>query len=252
MAQVEEIQFGEILDMFGTLIGQTDTGGQFEEGTILSATAYSLLNLGIKKTARLLERLDDNYFLEILQIDTVANQVTYDLPSNVDRVKQVWIDYSGTGGTGATWKRCVPINPNFVHDLDHLQGFTTEEPHYFLTGWRTLNLLPVPTVSTDNAYPLQVWGIVLPVKANARTSIIKLPSDYVDIPAYYAAMIYSLRNGDQQAGNIYRGIMEEFKQEMIDNIKGRTEDEDTMMEKADESWDDSFNNFEGDGEGYFL
>lgn len=246
----EEVQFSQPLNLLGALVNHLDSTGNFQPGNISSTLAYSLLNTGIKKLARQISTSDENYYLDRIFLHSVANQYSYDLPDNLDNVKQVWVDYSGRGGASADWKRVRPVDANNLSELTNLGQFSTSVPGYFMKNWRELVLLPTPTISSaGNSEAIQVWGVALPAKCDATTDVVNLPHDFVDYPAYYAARMISLREGKLDQAMNYQNILKEMETDLKDYISNRVENEKYKMQKDSEIWDESYNNYDED---YFI
>lgn len=233
----QDIQASEILNLFGTLIDQTDSNGTFlTTGNTPLITAYSLLNLGVQDVAKTIVSINENYYLDKFEASSTAGQREYTMPLNLRNPKMVYIDYTATGNN---FKRAWEFNIRNLNDINTIeQQFSKEQPHYYLRGLQTIGFLPMPEVTTDSEKPIQIWGIALPDKVSSLTSNIRIPREAIEIVAYKMAAIVLK---DMQ----YHEFVKEKKKELESVLNPRAEDQ-GLLDQTDSMYTDSFNSYDDD------
>lgn len=180
----------EIFDQVRYLTKTTSSDGFSNDTDLLR-----MLNDYYRRQCTTLVALEEDKFgvKSTTTTDLVANQESYQLPTDLMRIKRVEITYDGTNWYKVRIQDSGEVQ-DFALDPTHIANeYTQNQPYADLFG-EYLSLRPVPPNSQTNG--LKLWYIQLPGLLSNSSSAVLTPTEYHGYLAYGVASEVARRKLD--------------------------------------------------------
>ena len=163
-----------------------------------------------------------DYYSDTYEIDSVANQQEYSLPSDFFKVRRVEVNFQPSD-TNSTSLRCFNINIDVVRrnlSNPNVGNYSITNANYYLLGDK-IGFIPIPTESGTDA--IKLWYIKYISDLSSASDVINIP--YADrywqiIPKIAAGSLLRKGQQDEKSALTYlseaNSEMETMKEEIVE------------------------------------
>ncbi len=168
-----------------------------------------------------IHRANPDFFAKSSTASTIEDQQEYSLPTSLDKIISVNINYGGG------WQRATPLEnigdiPIHALGTTSQQGFSTSEPRYYIFG-DYVGFMPIPTATT--ASYIKIWYTYQPDEMSDDGDTPDIPSRYHHIIKYNAYANYLDQDDEHVAAERMRQRSDLLTFRMIEQISEREVDQ---------------------------